>query len=64
MIKQKKKEEGYRDANFGRLRDWEGHPSCTFPVKQAQFHFLKPRLWDGSDVEADYPDGRPIKSLD
>lgn len=42
----------------------EGHLSCTFPVKQAQFHFLKPRLWDGSDVEADYPDGRPIKSLD
>lgn len=51
-----RKKKGYRDAHLGALRDWEGHLSCTFPVKQAQFHFLKPRLWDGSDVEADYPD--------
>lgn len=45
-------------------RDWEGQSVLPLPSEAGPVPFLKPDCGMEAMLEADYPDARPIKSLD
>ncbi|KAL7951375.1 hypothetical protein V8C42DRAFT_303936 [Trichoderma barbatum] len=50
--------------SLGDDRDWEGNLSRPCPVEAGPVPFLKPDCGMEAMLEADYPDARPIQSLD